>query len=69
MSSILINTFVFTLTNSINSDGVTVTTEFETTPLTSTYLIGFVISDYEIVSNELTKAPQDTLHRISVRLS
>lgn len=42
------------------------TTEFEPTPLMSTYLIGFVISDYEILSNELTKDPLDTLHRVSV---
>lgn len=33
----------------------------------ATYLIGFVLSDFEYVSNELTKLPEETLHRISAR--
>jgi hypothetical protein len=49
-----------------SGDGA-VTTNFEQTPLMATYLIGFVLSDFEYVSNELTKQPGDTLHRIFVR--
>lgn len=43
-----------------------VTTEFESTPPMATYLIGFVISDFISTTNELSKEPEGTLHRISV---
>lgn len=33
----------------------------------STYLLAFVVSDFEYISNEETKGPDDTLHRIWVR--
>lgn len=33
----------------------------------SSYLLAFVISDLESVTNELTKQPDETLHRIWVR--
>lgn len=41
-------------------------TDFMITPPMATYLIGFVISDFEFATNELTKEPLDTLHRVSV---
>lgn len=49
----------------ISADG-TVTTVFEQTPLMATYLVGFVVSDYEFISNEASKEPDDVLHRIAV---
>lgn len=49
------------------SGDTTVTTEFLQTPLMSTYLIGFVVSDYEFISNEATRQPGETLHAIAVR--
>lgn len=33
----------------------------------SSYLLAFVVSDLEHISNELTKLPSETLHRIWVR--
>lgn len=33
----------------------------------STYLLAFVVSDFEYISNQETKGPDDTLHRIWVR--
>ena len=33
----------------------------------ATYLIGFVLSDFEYSSNELTRQEGETLHRISAR--
>lgn len=32
----------------------------------ATYLIGFVISDFVTATNELSKEPEGTLHRLSV---
>jgi aminopeptidase N len=43
-----------------------VTTVFQQTPLMATYLVGFVVSDYEFISNEASKEPGDVLHRIAV---
>lgn len=33
----------------------------------SSYLLAFVVSDFVYISNEATKEPEDTLHRIWVR--
>lgn len=33
----------------------------------SSYLLAFVVSDFKHISNEATKAPTDTLHRVWVR--
>ena len=45
----------------------TVITVFEPTPMMSTYLLAFVISDLKSITNEDEKAAEDTLHRIWVR--
>ena len=45
----------------------TVITVFEPTPMMSTYLLAFVVSDLKSITNEDTKAPEATLHRIWVR--
>lgn len=50
----------------INGDG-TVTTTFAPSPIMSSYLLAFVVSDLDYISNEQTKATDDTLHRIYVR--
>ena len=49
------------------SEDGTVLTIFEETPIMSSYLIAFMISDLEFISNEATKADDETLHRIWVR--
>jgi aminopeptidase N len=48
------------------SGDTTVTTEFLETPLMSTYLIGFVVSDYEFINNEASRQPDDTMLAIAV---
>lgn len=45
----------------------TVTTTFDQTPIMSSYLLAFVISDLESVTNEDSKGADDTLHRVWVR--
>lgn len=52
----------------INGDG-TVTTTFAPSPIMSSYLLAFVVSDLDYISNEQTKATDDTLHRIYVRFN
>lgn len=49
-----------------SGDG-TATTTFNSSPVMSSYLLAFVISDLEFVDNEKTKAPGSTLHRVWVR--
>lgn len=45
----------------------TITTTFEPTPPMSSFLLAFVISDFNYISNEATKLDNETLHRIWVR--
>lgn len=56
----------FTKTLNYSGDG-TITTTFEETPTMSSYLLAFVISDLQSVTNENTKLPDETLHRVWVR--
>ncbi|XP_037033807.1 putative aminopeptidase-2 [Bradysia coprophila] len=49
-----------------NGDG-TATTSFGTSPVMSSYLLAFVVSDLEYVDNEDTMEPGGTLHRVWVR--
>lgn len=49
-----------------SGDG-TITTTFNETPRMASYLIAFIVSDLEMISNANTKLPTETLHRIWVR--
>lgn len=49
-----------------SGDG-TATTSFGTSPVMSSYLLAFVVSDLEYVDNEDTLQPGGTLHRVWVR--
>jgi aminopeptidase N len=49
-----------------SADG-TVTTTFKETPAMASYLLAFIVSDLKHISNEKTKLPDETLHRIWVR--
>ncbi|XP_070509761.1 aminopeptidase N-like [Chironomus tepperi] len=46
-----------------NGDG-TVTTEFERTPVMSSYLLAFVVSEFAHITNEDTRGTRETLHRV-----
>lgn len=45
----------------------TKTTKFEPSPIMSSYLLAFVVSDLQSIDNAATKLPSETLHRIWVR--
>jgi aminopeptidase N len=45
----------------------TITTTFEATPIMASYLLAFIVSDLEHISNADTKLAGETLHRIWVR--
>lgn len=50
----------------LSLDG-TITTVFGATPIMASYLLAFIVSDLEHISNADTKLPDETLHRIWVR--
>lgn len=52
--------------NYFSADG-SVTTSFTPSPVMSSYLLAFIVSDLQHISNAATKLPADTLHRIWVR--
>lgn len=45
----------------------TKTTKFEPSPIMSSYLLAFIVSDLQSISNVDTKLPSETLHRIWVK--
>lgn len=45
----------------------TKTTKFEPSPIMSSYLLAFIVSDLQSISNAATKLPGEILHRIWVR--
>ncbi len=52
--------------NFYSTDG-TKTTHFDATPIMSSYLNAFLVSDFEVLSNENTKLPDETLQGIWTR--
>ena len=52
---------------SSNDGSGTFTTSFEPSPIMSSYLNAFVVSDLQYIDNSETKAENETLHRIIVR--
>ncbi|KAJ6646807.1 Aminopeptidase N, partial [Pseudolycoriella hygida] len=56
-----------TFGNTIENGDGTSTTTFNPSPIMSSYLLAFVISDLKFIDNDLTKAAGDTLHRVWVR--
>lgn len=48
-------------------DDETIETVFKPTPIMSSYLLAFVVSDLKHISNEATKSPRSTLHRVWAR--
>lgn len=42
----------------------TATTTFERTPSMSSYLLAYVVSEFAFITNEDTRLPRETLHRV-----
>lgn len=63
----LLNDYLIFLTIYLFSLDGTITTSFNSTPPMSSYLLAFVISDLEFISNAGSKLPSETLHRVWVR--